>query len=143
MFTKEALKRFRNPKNTGKLKDFDAEGKAGDPECSDLVHMQVKFHRDKVIDAKFKVFGCPGAIATTDVFIDMIKGRPIEYAFGITENNIADALGGLPVTHLHCSNLSIEAFRKAVEDYKNGLTRSKTTAGIGGKHRKRRGKGKL
>jgi nitrogen fixation protein NifU and related proteins len=118
MFTEEALKRFRNPKNAGELKEFNGKGKSGDPECSDLIEMFVKFKGDKVINAKFKVFGCPGAISTTDAFIDMIKGKTIEEALKMTEDNIADRLGGLPITHLHCSNLSIEAFRKCVDDYR-------------------------
>jgi len=117
MFTEEALKRFRNPKNAGDLKEFNAEGKAGDLECSDLVHMKLKFSKDKVVKAKFSVFGCPGAVSTTDAFIDMIKGKTIEKALKITEEDIADELGGLPVTHLHCSNLSIDAFREAVKKY--------------------------
>jgi nitrogen fixation NifU-like protein len=118
MFTEEALKRFRNPRNAGDLKDYNAKGKAGDPECSDVIEMFIKLKENKVIDAKFKVFGCPGAVSTTDAFIDMIKGKTIEEAFKITEDDIADELGGLPVTHLHCSNLSIEAFKKAVQDYR-------------------------
>ncbi|MCK5282120.1 MAG: iron-sulfur cluster assembly scaffold protein [Nanoarchaeota archaeon] len=126
MFTEEALKRFRNPKNAGKLKDYNGKGKSGDPECSDVIEMFVKFNNDKVINAKFKVFGCPGAVSTTDAFIDMIKGKTINEASRITEEDIADELGGLPVTHMHCSNLSIEAFEKAVQDYrKNEPERSK------------------
>jgi nitrogen fixation NifU-like protein len=117
MFTEEALKRFRNPRNAGELKDSNGKGKSGDPECSDVIELYVKFKSNKVADAKFKVFGCPGAVSTTDCFIDMIKGKNIEDALKITEEDIADELGGLPVTHLHCSNLSIEAFKKAVEDY--------------------------
>jgi len=117
VFTEEVLKRFRNPKNAGELKDYNSKGKLGDPECSDVIEMFVKFNGDKVIDAKFKVFGCPGAISTTDVFIDLIKGKVITEALKVNEKDISDALGGLPVEHMHCSNLSIEAFRKAVEDY--------------------------
>ena len=118
MFTEEALKRFRNPKNAGELKNYNAKGKSGDPECSDVIEMFVKFDGEIIVDAKFKVFGCPGAVSTTDAFIDMIKGKTIKEAFKITEEDIADELGGLPVTHLHCSNLSIEAFKKCVKDYK-------------------------
>lgn len=117
MFTEEALNRFRNPKNAGKLKDYNGSGKSGDPECSDVIELFVKFGDNKVIDAKFKVFGCPGAVSTTDAFIDIIRGKTIAEALKITEKDISDALGGLPIEHMHCSNLSIEAFRKAVKDY--------------------------
>ena len=117
MFTEEALNRFRNPKNAGKLKDYNGKGKSGDPECSDVIEMFVKFKEDKVIDAKFMVFGCPGAVSTTDAFIDLIKQKSIAEALKITEEDISNALGGLPVEHMHCSNLPIESFRKAVEDF--------------------------
>lgn len=120
MFTEEALNRFKNPRNTGKLKGCNGKGESGDPECSDVIEMYVKFKEDKIIDAKFKVFGCPGAISTTDAFIDIIKGKTIGEALNITEEEIAVELGGMPVTHLHCSNLSIEAFKRCVKDYKKG-----------------------
>jgi len=118
MFTEETLKRFRNPRNAGELKDYNGKGRSGDPECSDVIELYVQFSDNKIIDAKFKVFGCPGAVSTTDAFIDLIKGKTIEEALKITEKDISDDLGGLPIEHMHCSNLSIEAFRKAVEDYR-------------------------
>ncbi len=119
MFTKEVLKRFKNPKNIGDLDNFNAKGEAGDPKCSDLIVMKLRFNKEIIEDAKFKVFGCPGAISTTDAFIDLIKGKEIAEALKINEKDISNALGGLPVEHMHCSNLSIEAFRKAAENYKN------------------------
>jgi len=119
MFTEEALERFRNPRNAGELKEYDAEGNSGDPGCSDVIKMFVKFKEEKIIDAKFKVFGCPGAISTTDVFIDMIKGKSIGEALKITEEHVSDELGGLPTSHMHCSGLAIEAFKKAVEYYRS------------------------
>jgi len=118
MFTEEVLKRFKNPKNTGELKDFNGKGKAGDPECSDVIEMYIMFEKDVIIDAKFKVFGCPGAISTTDVFIDLIKGKTIEKALSITKYNLSEALGGLPMEHMHCTKLPKEAFKNAVKNYK-------------------------
>ena len=120
MFTEEALRRFKNPKNAGELKDYDAMGESGDVECSDIIQLFIKFKGLEVIDAKFKVYGCPGAISTTDAFIDMIKGKKIEEALKITDKKISDELGGLPISHMHCSRLPLEAFKKAVEDYKKG-----------------------
>jgi nitrogen fixation NifU-like protein len=97
MFTDEVMKRFNDPKNAGDLKTFNGLGKAGNPDCSDVVEIKIQFRNGKVENAKFKVFGCPGAVSTTDVFIDIIKGKTIEEALGITEEVIARALGGLPV----------------------------------------------
>ncbi|MBW2992858.1 iron-sulfur cluster assembly scaffold protein [Candidatus Woesearchaeota archaeon] len=119
MFTEEVMKRFKNPQNTGELEDYNGLGEAGDPKCSDMIQIFIKFKDNKVVDAKFKVFGCPGAISTTDVFIDLIKGEKIVDALLITEEKISDALGGLPTEHMHCSHLPMEAFRKAVMDYQS------------------------
>jgi len=63
------LERFKNPKNVGKLEDHNGRGKAGDVECSDAIGLFIRFSEDKVDNAKFNVFGCPGAISTTDVLI--------------------------------------------------------------------------
>ncbi len=117
MFTEEVLKRFNNPKNAGELKDFNGKGTAGDPKCSDVIEMFIKVKKNKIINAKFKVFGCPGAISTTDVFIDLIKGNSIEFALNVTDKDISCVLGGLPTKHMHCTKLPKEAFEKAIQDY--------------------------
>jgi NifU-like protein involved in Fe-S cluster formation len=117
MFTKEVIKRFKNPNNAGDLKTFNGLGTAGDPGCSDVVEIKIQFLNNRIKNAKFKVFGCPGAVSTTDVFIDMIKGKTIEEALSIKEEDIARALGGLPVESMHCSHLPMEAFRNAKNDY--------------------------
>lgn len=118
MYPPEVIERFKNPKNAGELKKFNGLGKAGDPDCSDVIELSILFEKGIVKDAKFKVYGCPGAISTTDAFIDLAKGRTIEQALMISQEEISDLLGGLPVSHMHCSKLPIEAFKKAVEYYK-------------------------
>ena len=121
MFNDEVMKRFKNPKNAGDLKTFNGLGTAGDPGCSDVVELKVHVVKGRIKNAKFKVFGCPGAVSTTDLFIDMIKEKTIEEALRITEDAIARALGGLPVESMHCAHLPMEAFRKSIEDYKHTL----------------------
>ncbi len=118
MYTPEVIKRFRNPKNAGELKKCNGLGRAGDPECSDVIEISVFFEDNIIKKAKFKVYGCPGAISTTDAFIDLAKGKTIEQALKISEEEISNLLGGLPLSHMHCSKLPIEAFQKAVENYK-------------------------
>ena len=118
MYPPEAIKRFKNPKNAGILKRFNGLGKAGDPDCSDVIEIRVFFEKNIVKNAKFLVYGCPGAISTTDAFIDLAKGKTIEQALKISEDEISNLLGGLPLSHMHCSKLPIEAFSKAVENYK-------------------------
>jgi nitrogen fixation NifU-like protein len=119
MYPPEVIKRFKKPKNAGTLKKFNGMGKAGDPDCSDVIELSILFEQGLVKDAKFKVYGCPGAISTTDAFIDLAKGKTIEQALKISQEQISDLLGGLPLSHMHCSKLPIGAFKNALKDYKN------------------------
>lgn len=118
MYTPEVMERFRKPGNAGRLEKYNGRGKAGDPDCSDVVEVRVVFENGLVRDAKFLVYGCPGAISTTDAFIDLAKGRTIEDALGISQEDISSLLGGLHMSHMHCSKLPIQAFRQAVSDYR-------------------------
>lgn len=118
MYTPEVIERFKNPKNAGKLRKFNGRGKAGDPDCSDVIEIRVFFEAGIVKNAKFLVYGCPGAISTTDAFIDLAKGKTIEQALSISQDEISGLLGGLPMSHMHCSRFPIEAFKKAVEEYR-------------------------
>jgi NifU-like protein involved in Fe-S cluster formation len=121
MFTNEVMKRFKNPNNAGDLKTFNGRGTAGDPGCSDVVDIKIKFENGRIKNASFKVFGCPGAVSATDVFLDMIKGKNIEEALSVKEEDIARALGGLPIESMHCTHLPTEAFRKAKENYEHSI----------------------
>lgn len=118
MFTNEVMKRFKNPTNVGDLKNFNGVGTAGDPGCSDVVEIKIHVEDGRIKNARFKVFGCPGAVSTTDVFIDMIKGKTIQAALKIKEEEISRALGGLPSESMHCIHLPMQAFGNAVENYR-------------------------
>jgi NifU-like protein involved in Fe-S cluster formation len=117
MYTAEVMKRFRKPKNAGKLKEFNGLGKAGDPDCSDVIEMSILFDKGVIKNAKFLVYGCPGAISTTDAFIDLIKEKTIDQALNVSGEDISNLLGGLPLTHMHCSKLPVEAFKNALDNY--------------------------
>ena len=121
MFTEEVMKRFKEPKNAGDLKTFNGLGTAGDPGCSDVVEIKIQFENGKIKNAMFKVFGCPGAVSSTDVFIDLIKGKTIKEALCIQKEDIARALGGLSVDSMHCTRLPMQAFRNALDDYENSI----------------------
>ena len=115
------MKRFKNPNNAGDLKIFNGRGIAGDPGCSDVVDIKIVFENGRIKNACFKVFGCPGAVSATDVFIDLIKGKTIKEALRVKEKDIACALGGLPIESMHCTHLPTEAFRKAIENYEQNI----------------------
>jgi nitrogen fixation protein NifU and related proteins len=118
MYAPDVIERFNNPRNAGRLKTFNGRGRAGNPECSDVIEIMAFFESGMVKDAKFLVYGCPGAISAADAFIDLAKGKTIRRALNISQEEISELLGGLPMSHMHCSRLPIEAFKEAVKEYR-------------------------
>ena len=98
--------------------DYDKKGVAGNPICGDEMAMYVKLDESgkKIVDLKWKTFGCASAIASTSALSELAKGKTVEEALAITPEQIADFLGGLPKSKFHCSVLGAEALKKALED---------------------------
>jgi NifU-like protein involved in Fe-S cluster formation len=117
MYTKEVIERFNNPKNSGDILSYNAIGKAISHECNDIVELKILFEKEIIKECKFKVFGCPNAIATTDAFIDLAKNKTINEALKITKEDISKILGGLSTEEIHCSILPINAFKNAICKY--------------------------
>jgi nitrogen fixation protein NifU and related proteins len=122
MYTKEVMEHFQNPKNVGEILDADAVGQAGNMRCGDLMWIYLKVGMNPVgkpyiDDIKFKTLGCAAAIATSSKATEIAKGKTIEDALKITNNDIATSLGGLPAIKLHCSVLAIDALKEAVYEY--------------------------
>nr|WP_277995628.1 Fe-S cluster assembly scaffold protein NifU [Desulfitibacter alkalitolerans] len=119
MYTDKVMENFTNPKNVGEIEDADGIGQVGNPTCGDIMKMYIKVKDNVIEDIKFKTFGCGAAIATSSMATELAKGRTIEEAEKLTNKEVAEALGGLPGTKMHCSNLAADALRKAIEDYKS------------------------
>ena len=117
-YSDKVMEHFENPRNVGVIENPSGVGRVGNPQCGDVMEMQIKIENGIVKDVKFKTFGCCAAIATSSILTEMIKGKSIEEALKIKEKNIAEELGGLPTVKMHCSNLASEAFRKAVENWR-------------------------
>ena len=125
-YSKEVNDRFygvlENPQkfSVGKFDPKDpgiATGMAGAPACGDVMRLQLKLDYDeKIIDVKFKTYGCGSAIASSSMFVDMLMGKTIEEAKLIKDRDIAKALD-LPPIKLHCSVLAEDSIRKAIEDW--------------------------
>ena len=111
------LEHFMFPRNVGVMNDADGEGICGDPECGDALTLYIKVKNDLIEDISFMVFGCPAAIATSSMTTELIKGKTVEEALKLTEEDIAEALGGMPENKMHCSNLGAKALRNAINDY--------------------------
>jgi len=126
LYSEKVLEHFVSPQNVGSMLEADGEGTVGDPNCGDTLTLYVKVQDDIIIDISFLVFGCTASIATSSMTTVLAKGRSLGAALEITEQDIIDALGGLPKEKQHCSNLGVGALRKAIDNYreKQGLSDS-------------------
>lgn len=118
MYSELVMEHFTNPRNVGVIEDADGVGKEGNPVCGDLMEIFIKVEDNRIDDVKFKTFGCGAAIATSSMVTEMVKGKTLDEALAVTNDAVAEALGGLPPVKMHCSNLAADALRKAIEDYR-------------------------
>jgi nitrogen fixation NifU-like protein len=116
-YSKKVIDHFRNPRNAGELAGADGIGEVGNSICGDVMRFYVRIKNDKIIDIKFKTFGCGAAIAASSVMTQMAKGIKISDALKISNRDVSDALGGLPDSKRHCSLLAEETLNAAIEDY--------------------------
>ena len=120
-YSEKVLDHFRHPRNVGTLEGDDvAYGKVGNPTCGDIMEMYIKIDGNKIVDAKFRTFGCGSAIATTSMATEMVKGMTLDEAMELTRKDVADELDGLPPIKMHCSNLATEALHEAIKSYRKG-----------------------
>lgn len=121
LYNSTVMDHFNNPRNLGDLKDADAIGEVGAAACGDIMKISLKIDETTrtVTDARFKTFGCGSAIAASSMATELIKGKSIdELEKNFSNDQIVDALGGLPPVKIHCSVLAHEALQAALEDYK-------------------------
>ena len=116
-YSTKVMEHFASPHNVGEIEDADGIGKVGNPVCGDIMNMYIKVKDNVITDVKFKTFGCGAAIATSSMATDLIKGKTIDEALQLTNDAVAEALGGLPKVKMHCSVLAEQAVRSAVDDY--------------------------
>jgi nitrogen fixation protein NifU and related proteins len=117
-YSDKVMDHFLSPHNVGELADANGVGNVGNPVCGDLMRLYIKVENDRIIDVKFKTFGCGAAIATSSMVTDLVKGKTLDEALQISNKAVAEALGGLPKVKMHCSVLAEEALRSAIEDYR-------------------------
>lgn len=121
-YTNKVQQHFLHPQNVGEIENPDGMGDVGSLACGDALKLTLRIDENKIItDAKFKTFGCASAIASSSVLTEMVKGMSIDDAAKITNEDIAEQLGGLPKEKMHCSVMGREALEAAIADYR-GLT---------------------
>lgn len=118
-YSEKVLEHFRNPRNVGVLEGDDvASGRVGNPTCGDLMEVFIKVEDDRIVDAKFRTFGCGSAIATSSMTTEMVKGMTLDEAMHVTREDVAEELDGLPPIKMHCSNLAADALHEAIKAYR-------------------------
>ncbi len=118
MYNEKVVEHFNNPRNVGELPDADAVGETGSFKCGDTMKLYIKVENGRIVDVSFQTYGCGAAIASSSMLTEMVKGKTLDEALEITNQDVADELGGLPPLKLHCSNLAADALHNAIAEYR-------------------------
>ncbi len=119
-YSDKVLDHYNNPRNVGSLDKKNPNvgtGVVGAPECGDVMKLQIEVEGDRIVDAKFKTFGCGSAIASSSLATEWIKGKTVDEAAAIRNTEIVQELS-LPPVKIHCSVLAEDAIKSAIADYK-------------------------
>jgi len=119
MYSDKVMDHFANPRNVGVIADADGKGEVGNPVCGDMMTFYIKVKDDRLADVKFQTFGCGAAIAVSSMVSEMAKGKTLDEAMAITNESVAEELGGLPKNKMHCSNLGADALHEAITNYRD------------------------
>jgi len=121
-YSEKVVEHYEKPKNVGSMDSSDSSigtGLVGAPECGDVMKLQIKVDKDeKIVDAKFKTFGCGSAIASSSLATEWVKGKTLDEAHSIQNTDIVEELS-LPPVKIHCSVLAEDAIKRAIDDYRS------------------------
>jgi nitrogen fixation NifU-like protein len=121
-YSDKVVEHYQNPCNVGEIEDADGVGVAGSPDCGDIMKITIRVRDNRIEDVKFKTFGCGAAIAISSIATELIKGKTIEKALQVSNQDVVEALAGLPPVKMHCSLLAEQAIKAAIEDYRGRMT---------------------
>lgn len=118
MYNDKVIDHFINPRNVGEMPDPDVVGEAGSFKCGDTMKIYLKIEGERIVDVRFQTFGCGAAIASSSMLTEMVKGKTLDEAKRLTNEDVARELGGLPPLKMHCSNLAADALLDAITRYR-------------------------
>lgn len=121
MYTEKVMEHFNNPRNVGIIAEPTVLVQVGEPSCGDALLLSLKIENDRIVDVKYKIYGCGAAIATASVASEMVMGKTLDDVLNITDQTIADALDGLPPEKMHCSNMAAGALHGAISEYRKAI----------------------
>ncbi len=110
------MEHFQNPRNVGEIPEADGVGTVGNASCGDIMQLFIKVNGNRIVDAKFKTFGCGAAIATSSILTERIKGATFEEALRISEETAKEVLSQLPKEKIPCFTLATDALKLAIEE---------------------------
>lgn len=127
MYSEQIRAHYANPRNTGNVVNESGRATVRSPVDSDTVLITLEIDGNIIKDAKFKCMGCAVAIACSSMATELILGKSVDEAYQISEQAVADSLGGIPEYKMLCSNLAPEGIRRAIDDWRR---RSRDASGI-------------
>ena len=124
-YSEKVIDHFTNPRNMGEMENPSVVTEVGSPVCGDMMRLYLKIENDKIVDARFKTFGCAAAIASSSMLTEILKGKTLKEALEVTDGFVAQALGGLPEAKVHCSVMAEDALKAAVAKWETEKQKSK------------------
>ena len=120
-YNEVVIDHFTNPRNVGELPESETDGfgLVGDPTCGDQMKLWISIRLERIAKIAFKSFGCPGAIATSSMLTALAEGKTVKEAKRITDDDVVEALGGIPEKKRHCSLLGVRALQAAIRDWED------------------------
>ena len=116
-YSEKVMDHFMNPRNVGEIENASGVGQVGNMKCGDIMKVYLQIEDNKIVDAKFKTFGCGAAVATSSMATELVKGKTVQEALEVTNKAVMEALDGRPPVKVHCSCLAEEALHAALWDY--------------------------
>ncbi len=118
LYSKKVIEEFSNPSNVGSIENADGVGEIGSTVDGDIINISIKVRDNVLEDVKFKTFGCVVAISTSSMVTKLSKGKTIDEVLELKNEDVIEALEGLPEGKDRCSGFALDALKMAIEDYK-------------------------